>query len=67
MKFDLFRFMKMRKETNELLQEKKKQKISEDDIDDNESIETVSDDEFDKYLGKIKLLNLLENKNFFFG
>jgi hypothetical protein len=41
--------MKMRKENSE---EKKKDKSLEDDFDDNESIESVSDDEFDKYLGK---------------
>ncbi len=46
--------MKMRQENSELVQEKKKKKSSEEDIDDNESIETVSDDEFDKYLGKLK-------------
>ncbi len=39
----------MRKENSE---EKKKDKSLEDDFDDNESIESVSDDEFDKYLGK---------------
>jgi hypothetical protein len=48
--------MKMRQENSELVQEKKKKKSSEEDIDDNESIETVSDDEFDKYLGKLKFL-----------
>jgi len=42
--------MKMRKENTESLQDKTKQKSFEDD--DNESIESVSDDEFDKYLGK---------------
>jgi len=46
--------MKMRKENTESLQDKTKQKSFEDD--DNESIESVSDDEFDKYLGKKKNL-----------
>jgi hypothetical protein len=47
--------MKMRQENNQSAQERKKDKSFEDfegDIDDNESIESVSDDEFDKYLGK---------------
>ncbi len=44
--------MKMRQENTESAQARKKQKSSDDDIDDNESIESVSDDEFDKYLGK---------------
>ena len=43
--------MKMREENNEL----KKQKSNREDIDDNESIGSVSDDEFDKYLGKIQI------------
>jgi hypothetical protein len=50
--------MKMRQENSESAQERKKQKSTEDfegDIDDNESIESVSDDEFDKYLGKLTL------------
>ncbi len=47
----IFRFMKMRQENSELVQERKKQKSLDDD---NESIESVSDDEFDKYLGKLK-------------
>ena len=51
--------MKMRQENSELAQEKKKEKSLDDDIDDNESIETVSDDEFDKYLGKLRALFLL--------
>jgi hypothetical protein len=54
----IFRFMKMRQENSESAQERKKQKSTEDfegDIDDNESIESVSDDEFDKYLGKLTL------------
>ncbi|CAF4007845.1 unnamed protein product, partial [Rotaria magnacalcarata] len=46
----LYTFMKMRQENNELAQEKRKRKSSEDDIDDNESVSSVSDDEFDKYL-----------------
>ncbi|CAF3169610.1 unnamed protein product [Rotaria socialis] len=46
----LYTFMKMRQENSELAQEKRKQKSSEDDIDDNESVSSVSDDEFDKYL-----------------
>ncbi len=46
--------MKMRQANSELIQERKKKKSLDDDIDDNESIESVSDDEFDKYLGKIK-------------
>ncbi|CAF1015084.1 unnamed protein product [Adineta steineri] len=49
----LYTFMKMRQEQGESAQEKKKQKTVDDfegDIDDNESIESVSDDEFDKYL-----------------
>jgi hypothetical protein len=49
--------MKMRQENSEAIQDRKKQKSSEDseeDIDDNESIESVSDDEFDKYLGKLE-------------
>jgi len=50
----IFRFMKMRQANSELIQERKKKKSLDDDIDDNESIESVSDDEFDKYLGKIK-------------
>jgi hypothetical protein len=47
--------MKMRQENSEAMQARKKDKSPEDfegDIDDNESIESVSDDEFDKYLGK---------------
>jgi hypothetical protein len=51
--------MKMRQENSESVQERKKQKSSEDDIDDNESIETVSDDEFDQYLGQLKFFTLL--------
>ncbi|CAF4515606.1 unnamed protein product, partial [Rotaria sp. Silwood2] len=46
----LYTFMKMRQENSELAQEKKKQKSVEGDIDDNESLSSVSDDEFDKYL-----------------
>lgn len=42
--------MKMRQETGDAAESKKKE-----DIDDNESIESVSDDEFDKYLGKSDL------------
>ncbi len=49
----------MRQENSESVQERKKQKSSEDDIDDNESIETVSDDEFDQYLGQLKFFTLL--------
>lgn len=48
----MFRFMKMRQENNEAVQEKKKTKKGKLSDDDNESIESVSDDEFDKYLGK---------------
>ena len=51
----IFRFMKMRQENSEAVQARKKAKPVDDfegDIDDNESIESVSDDEFDKYLGK---------------
>ncbi len=48
----------MRQENSESVQERKKQKSSEDDIDDNESIETVSDDEFDQYLGQLKFFTL---------
>ncbi|CAF2854522.1 unnamed protein product [Rotaria sp. Silwood2] len=48
----LYTFMKMRQENSELAQEKKKQKSVEGDIDDNESLSSVSDDEFDKYLNK---------------
>jgi hypothetical protein len=44
--------MKMRKENSDAAEQKKKGKSSDDDFDDNESIESVSDDEFDKYLGK---------------
>ena len=47
-----FRYMKMRKENSDAAEQKKKGKSSDDDFDDNESIESVSDDEFDKYLGK---------------
>jgi len=43
------RFMKMRQANSETSQEKKKKKSIDDD---NESIESVSDDEFDRYLGK---------------
>ncbi|CAF0814566.1 unnamed protein product [Rotaria sordida] len=46
----LYTFMKMRQENSDLAQEKKKHKSIEGDIDDNESISSVSDDEFDKYL-----------------
>ncbi|UJR23294.1 hypothetical protein I4U23_026310 [Adineta vaga] len=49
----LYTFMKMRQENNEAAQSRKKDKSTDDfegDIDDNESIESVSDDEFDKYL-----------------
>ncbi|CAF1034603.1 unnamed protein product [Rotaria sp. Silwood1] len=46
----LYTFMKMRQENSELAQDNKKQKLSDEDIDDNESISSVSDDEFDKYL-----------------
>lgn len=45
----------MRQENSEAAQARKKDKSADDfegDIDDNESIESVSDDEFDKYLGK---------------
>ena len=42
--------MKMRKENSEVAETRKKS-TSIDEIDDNESIETVSDDEFDAYLG----------------
>lgn len=41
--------MKMRQENSELKQDKKKAKSIDDD---NESIESVSDDEFDNYLSK---------------
>lgn len=41
--------MKMRQANSETSQEKKKKKSIDDD---NESIESVSDDEFDRYLGK---------------
>ena len=47
--------MKMRQENSDAVQSRKKDKSIDDfegDIDDNESIESVSDDEFDKYLGK---------------
>ena len=47
--------MKMRQEKSAATEARKKDKPSEDfegDIDDNESIESVSDDEFDRYLGK---------------
>lgn len=46
----LYTFMKMRQETSEEAQTRKKTKSIDDEIDDNESIESVSDDEFDKYL-----------------
>ena len=46
--------MKMRQENGEIAQERKKEK-SLDEIDDNESIGSVSDDEFDKYLGRLKI------------
>lgn len=42
----------MRKENSEAAEQKKKLKPSEDDFDDNESISSVSDDEFDRYLSK---------------
>lgn len=40
--------MKMRQENSEAVQKKKGKSLD----DDNESIESVSDDEFDRYLGK---------------
>lgn len=43
----------MRQENGELAQEKKKSKSSDEDFDDNESVSSVSDDEFDKYLSKV--------------
>jgi len=49
----LFTFMKMRQETSEAAESKKKSNVDDDDdddVNDNESIESVSDDEFDKYL-----------------
>ncbi|CAF1013413.1 unnamed protein product [Adineta ricciae] len=49
----LYTFMKMRQENSDAVQSRKKDKSIDDfegDIDDNESIESVSDDEFDKYL-----------------
>lgn len=55
--------MKMRKENTESLQDKTKQKSFEDD--DNESIESVSDDEFDKYLGKKQNLKFFFEKSNF--
>lgn len=41
----------MRKENSDAAETRKKSK-SIDEIDDNESIESVSDDEFDSYLGE---------------
>ena len=53
--------MKMRQENNQAAEERRKEKKaddSDDDIDDNESIESVSDDEFDKYLGMSRAIPL---------
>lgn len=48
--------MKMRQANSEATAARKKDKKPADDfegdIDDNESVESVSDDEFDRYLGK---------------
>jgi hypothetical protein len=51
----------MRQENSELVQETKKKKSLDNNIDDNESIESVSDDEFDKYLGKLKQIFSFRN------
>lgn len=54
--------MKMRQETSEAAESKKKSNVNDDDdddVNDNESIESVSDDEFDKYLGKFEFRILI--------
>lgn len=56
-----FRFMKMRQVETQAAEARKKNKSSTDlegDVDDTESVESVSDDEFDKYLGEFPLLDL---------